>query len=89
MPYGQKLVGKREVMPWLIAGAASEKEPKIINDVAANDWGVFEYVGTATRELIEFAEFKDGRSHRTRAALSVISIKSHNDSYITSTGRVR
>ena len=43
-------------MPWLIAGAASEKEPKIINDVAANDWGVFEYVGTATRELIEFAE---------------------------------
>lgn len=58
MPYGQKLTGKREVMPWLKAGAASEKEPEIINDVAANDWGVFEYwnVGTATRELIEFGK---------------------------------
>jgi len=58
MPYGRKLTGKREVMPWLKAGAASQKEPEIINDVAANDWGVFEYwnIGTVTPELIEFGK---------------------------------
>jgi hypothetical protein len=45
-------------MPWLAAGAASEKEPEIISDLATADWGVFEYwnIGTATRELIEFGK---------------------------------
>lgn len=58
MPYGQKLKGKQAVLPWLKAGAASEKEPEIINDVATNNWGVFEYwnIGTATQELIEFGK---------------------------------
>jgi SnoaL-like domain len=58
MPYGQKLTGKQEILPWLKAGAASEKEPEIINDVAMGDWGVLEYwnVGTATQELIEFGK---------------------------------
>ena len=58
MPYGQKLKGKQEIIPWLKAAAASEKEPEIINDAATNDWGVFEYwnIGTATQELIEFGK---------------------------------
>jgi hypothetical protein len=58
MPYSKKVKGKQEVMSWLKAGSASEKEPEVINDVMADRWGVFEYwnVGTATQELIEFGK---------------------------------
>jgi ketosteroid isomerase-like protein len=58
MPYNQKLKGKKEVMPWLKAGATSEKMPEVINNVMAENWGVFEYwnIGTATLELIEFGK---------------------------------
>ncbi len=30
-------------MPWLRAGAAYRKEPVTISDLAAKDWGIFEY----------------------------------------------
>jgi hypothetical protein len=43
MPTGQQLKGKTEVMPWLRAGAASRKEPVTIGDLAAKNWGIFEY----------------------------------------------
>src|SRR5215831_4199982 len=56
MPTGQKLQGKREVIPWLKAGAASRKEPVTISDRAAEDWGIFEYwnIGVVTEELVAF-----------------------------------
>lgn len=56
MPTGQTLKGKAEVMPWLRAGAASRKDPITINDLAAKDWGVFEYwnIGVVTEELVAF-----------------------------------
>jgi ketosteroid isomerase-like protein len=56
MPTGQHLSGKAEVMPWLQAGAASRKEPATISDLAARDWGVFEYwnIGVVTEELVAF-----------------------------------
>lgn len=56
MPTGQLLSGKAEVMPWLKAGAASRKEPGTISDLAAKDWGVFEYwnIGVVTEELVAF-----------------------------------
>lgn len=56
MPTGQRLIGKAEVMPWLKAGAASRKEPATISDLAAKDWGVFEYwnIGVVTEELVAF-----------------------------------
>lgn len=56
MPTGQRLKGKAEVMPWLRAGAASRKEPETISDLAAADWGIFEYwnIGTVTEELVAF-----------------------------------
>lgn len=56
MAVGKTLKGKAEVMPWLKAGAASRKEPAVINDRAAKDWGVFEYwnIGTITEEFVAF-----------------------------------
>ena len=56
MPTGEHLVGKAEVMPWLKAGAASRKEPAIRSDLAAKDWGIFEYwnIGVVTEELVAF-----------------------------------
>jgi len=55
-PTGQKLKGKPEVIPWLRAGAASRKEPVTISNLAAKDWGIFEYwnIGVVTEELVAF-----------------------------------
>ena len=63
MPTGQKLKGNAEVMPWLRAGAASRKEPVTISDLAAKDWGIFEYwnIGVVTEELVAF-----GNQHKWR-----------------------
>jgi hypothetical protein len=56
MPTGEIVKGKANVMRWLKAGAASRKEPAVINDVAVKDWGIFEYwnIGTVTEELVAF-----------------------------------
>ena len=56
MPYSKVLKGKGEVIPWLKAGSASQKEPITISNVATKEWGIFEYwnIGTVTEELVEF-----------------------------------
>ncbi len=41
MPYNKVLKGKGEVIPWLEAGSADQKEPIVISNVATNDWGLF------------------------------------------------
>src|SRR3984957_18325996 len=42
MPYNKVLRGKREVVPLLKAPSADQKEPIVISNVAAGNWGVFE-----------------------------------------------
>ena len=61
MPYNKVLKGKAEVIPWLIAGAADQKEPVVMTNVATKHWGVFEYwnIGTVSEELIEFGNKKE------------------------------
>jgi hypothetical protein len=56
MAVDHTLKGKQEIIPWLKAGATSQKEPVVINDLAIKEWGVFEYwnIGTFTEELLEF-----------------------------------
>ncbi len=56
MPTGEIVKGKAGVMKWLTAGAASRKEPAVINDLDAKNWGTFEYwnIGTVTDELVAF-----------------------------------
>lgn len=56
MPYNKELRGKEEVIPWLTAAAADQKEPAIITNALAEDWGVFEYwnIGTVSEEVIQF-----------------------------------
>lgn len=56
MPYNKVLKGKEEVIPWLKAGSADQKEPIVITNVATRDWGVFEYwnIGTVSEEVITF-----------------------------------
>jgi hypothetical protein len=56
MAVNHTLKGKGEIIPWLKAGATSQKEPVVINDLAIKEWGVFEYwnIGTFTEELLEF-----------------------------------
>jgi hypothetical protein len=54
----QILKGKKEVIPWLKAGAASRKEPIAISNFATKEWGVFELwnIGAVTEDLIEFGK---------------------------------
>src|SRR6266567_7962987 len=56
MPYIKVLKGKDEVMLWLKAGSADQKEPITITNAATTDWGVFEYwnIGTVSEEVIKF-----------------------------------
>ncbi len=56
MPYIKVLKGKDEVMLWLKAGSADQKEPITITNAATRDWGVFEYwnIGTVSEEVIKF-----------------------------------
>lgn len=56
MPYNKVLKGKDEVIPWLKAASADQKEPITITNAAANDWGVFEYwnIGTVSEEVNKF-----------------------------------
>jgi len=55
MPYNHILKGKKEVIPWLKAGGASQKEPVVISDLATKEWGVFELwnIGTLTEDVVE------------------------------------
>ena len=56
MPYNKILKGKNQVLPWLKAAGADQKEPVIISNVATKDWGVFEYwnIGIVSEEVIKF-----------------------------------
>ncbi len=56
MPYNKVLKGKDQVIPWLKAGSADQKEPVTITNAFARDWGVFEYwnIGTVSEEVIKF-----------------------------------
>jgi ketosteroid isomerase-like protein len=58
MPTGQVLKGKAEVMSrWARAEeAASHKPPVTISDLAAKDWGTFEFwnIGVLTEALVAF-----------------------------------
>ena len=56
MPTGEIVKGKANVMHWLKAGSTSRKEPVVINDLDAKDWGAFEYwnIGTVTDQLVAF-----------------------------------
>jgi hypothetical protein len=58
MPYNHIIKGKEEVIPWLNAGGASQKEPVVINDVATKEWGVCELwnIGTLTEDAIEYGK---------------------------------
>jgi len=55
MPYNKVLRGKEQVIPWLKAASADQKRPVIISNVAAKDWGVFEYwnIGTVSEDVIK------------------------------------
>jgi len=66
MPTGQKLKGKPEVMPWLTAGAASRKEPVTISNLAAGNWGIFEYGISASlpRSWWHLAARRSGRGRK-------------------------
>ncbi|HSW90923.1 MAG TPA: hypothetical protein VLF64_02910 [Candidatus Saccharimonadales bacterium] len=56
MPYLKVLKGKEQVMSWLKAGSSDQKEPVMITNAMAKDWGVFEYwnIGTLSDDVIEF-----------------------------------
>ena len=56
MPYNKVLRGKDQVIPWLKAASADQKEPVVITNAAARNWGVFEYwnIGTVSEEVIKF-----------------------------------
>jgi hypothetical protein len=56
MPYNKAVKGKDEVIPWLRAASADQKEPIVISNVATKNWGVFEYwnIGTVSEEVIKF-----------------------------------
>ena len=58
MPYNHILTGKKEIVPWLRAGGASQKEPVVISNLAAKEWGVFELwnIGTLTEDVVEFGK---------------------------------
>jgi hypothetical protein len=58
MPNNKILKGKKEVIPWMKAGAASQKEPVAISNLATKEWDVFELwnIGAVTEELIEFGK---------------------------------
>ena len=58
MPYNHIIKGTKEVIPWLKAGAASQKEPVVISNLATKEWGVFELwnIGTLTEDTIEFGK---------------------------------
>jgi hypothetical protein len=59
-PHNKVLKGKGEVIPWLKAAGADQKEPIIISNALARDWGVFEYwnIGTISEEVIQFGNQK-------------------------------
>lgn len=56
MPYNKVIKGKDQVIPWLKAASADQKEPIVITNAATKDWGVFEYwnIGTVSEEVIKF-----------------------------------
>ena len=56
MPYNKVLKGKEEIIPWLKTAAADQKQPVVITNAIAKDWGVFEYwnIGTVSEEVIKF-----------------------------------
>jgi len=58
MAVNHTLKGKEEIIPWLRAGGASQKEPVVISNLATKEWGVFEYwnIGTLTEDVVEFGK---------------------------------
>jgi hypothetical protein len=59
MPNGQVFRGKDQLVPFLKASVyAALREPVVIGDRFADEWGVFEYwnIGTVTNDLVEFAK---------------------------------
>lgn len=60
MPLGKVVKGKDEVIPWLKAASADQKEPVTITNVATNEWGIFEYwnIGTVSEEVIKFGNLQ-------------------------------
>ena len=54
-PHNYILKGKKEIVPWLKAGGASQKEPIVINSFATKEWGVCELwnIGTLTEDAVE------------------------------------
>ena len=55
MPYNKVLRGKDQIIPWLKAAAADQKEPVVITNAAAQNWGVFEYwnIGKVSEDVIK------------------------------------
>jgi hypothetical protein len=58
MPYNKILKGKKEIVTWLRAGAASAKEPVFISNWTAKEWGVSELwnIGTFTEDTVEYGK---------------------------------
>ena len=56
MPYNHIIKGKKEVISWMKAGAAGQKELVAISNLAIKEWGVFESweIGTFTKDVAEF-----------------------------------
>jgi hypothetical protein len=56
MPYNKVIRGRNEVIPWLRAASADQKEPIVISNAGTKNWGVFEYwnIGTVSEEVIKF-----------------------------------
>ena len=56
MPNNHIIKGKEEVIPWMKAGGAGQKELVTISNLATKEWGVFECweIGTFTKDVAEF-----------------------------------
>ena len=58
MPYNKILKGKEEIVTWLQAGGASQKEPVYISNWTTEEWGVSELwnIGTFTEDTVEYGK---------------------------------